>query len=202
MPTSVNPPPQHLVDALVQYYDALVGYLARMPMLRRAQHSVRVDDAAREAVHEVCLQLLHEAPQLGTVRVPEAYLRTLSKRRAIDTLRREAYWSGLVVQSDEEDALLHYAAPASAQPEQRLAARQQLQQLAQAIEALPPRCRDVFVLHKIHGWSHAAVAVHLAISTKTVEKHVRIGVACCRVAMSAMWDDAPLPEPAAHTSAP
>jgi RNA polymerase sigma-70 factor (ECF subfamily) len=58
-----------------------------------------------------------------------------------------------------------------------------LRTLAQAIESLPPRCRDVFVLHKIHEWPQAQVAAHLGISIKTVEKHMRTALACCRFAL-------------------
>lgn len=57
-------------------------------------------------------------------------------------------------------------------PESAASARQRLQLLRQAIDELPPRCREVFLLHKIGGRSHSEVAVKLGISRNMVEKHI------------------------------
>jgi len=38
---------------------------------------------------------------------------------------------------------------------------------------LPPRCRDVFVLKQIHGYTPAEVAAVLGMSTGDVRKHLR-----------------------------
>jgi RNA polymerase sigma-70 factor (ECF subfamily) len=51
-------------------------------------------------------------------------------------------------------------------------ARERLARLAAAIAALPPQCRRVFTLHKLHGLSHAEVATRLNISRSAVEKHM------------------------------
>ncbi|MCV2216320.1 MULTISPECIES: RNA polymerase sigma factor [unclassified Thauera] len=177
-----------LVVTLAHHYDGLVAYLCRK--LGFAQGNARATrDLAHEALHEVCLQLLKEEPQLGKVRVPIAFLRTLSQRRAIDVLRREAAWNRFAVCADEHPEFLSHSAPRTSEAEYQLDARQRIALLAQAIESLPPRCRDVFVLHKVHEWTQADVAAHLGISVKAVEKHIRVGLACCRVAMAGYLDD-------------
>jgi DNA-directed RNA polymerase specialized sigma24 family protein len=38
---------------------------------------------------------------------------------------------------------------------------------------LPPRCRDVYVLKEIHGYSHGEIATALGISTTDVKRHLR-----------------------------
>ena len=38
---------------------------------------------------------------------------------------------------------------------------------------LPPRCRDVFVLKEIHGYTPAEIAAALGISTTDVKRHLR-----------------------------
>jgi RNA polymerase sigma-70 factor (ECF subfamily) len=61
-------------------------------------------------------------------------------------------------------------------PETEISDRQELQQLAEAIATLPPRCREVFVLRKIHGLQQRDVAQKLGVSEGTVEKHMHNGL--------------------------
>ncbi|MES2697698.1 MAG: RNA polymerase sigma factor [Verrucomicrobiota bacterium] len=53
---------------------------------------------------------------------------------------------------------------------------QELQMLAEAIQALPERCRRVVTLRKLHGLSHREIAQQLGISENTVNAQVAIGV--------------------------
>ena len=53
---------------------------------------------------------------------------------------------------------------------------QELQLLAEAIQALPERCRRVLTLRKLHGLSHREIARQLGISENTVNAQVAIGV--------------------------
>ena len=71
------------------------------------------------------------------------------------------------------------ACPA-ATPMTRYDSEREFQQLVDAITDLPPRCQAVFVMHKIHEIPQAEVAARLGISIKTVEKHLRLGLAACR----------------------
>lgn len=182
--------PSHpLIAALVHHYDELVRYAGRVFQGRGAQQA---GDMAREAVHEVCLQLLHQPPANDAVKIPLAFLRTLSKRRAIDSLRSEALWQQMAGSFAVHPEALEQATAICHGPEQRYAANQQLHRLVQAIESLPPRCQDVFVLHHVHQWPQRQVAEHLGVSLKTVEKHLRIGIACCRYAMADLLPDTAL----------
>ncbi|MFL9924108.1 RNA polymerase sigma factor [Herbaspirillum lusitanum] len=181
-----------LLDRLVHHYDELVSYVCRATGRFHSDHR-QVRDSAREAVHDICLQLLGNNDAAEEIKVPLAFLRTLSKRRAIDNLRRDVAWARFAARAEDHPELNELAAGASDEPEHRLLAKQRLALLAQAIESLPPRCREVFVLHKIHEWPQAEVADYLGISIKTVEKHMRIAVACCRFALGDL-----LPQPGAR----
>lgn len=44
--------------------------------------------------------------------------------------------------------------------------------LWQAVDALPPCCREVFLMSKRDGLSHKEIAAELSISEKTVENHI------------------------------
>lgn len=52
--------------------------------------------------------------------------------------------------------------------------------LIEAINHLPPICRQVFVQRKINGKSHAQIAAMLNITTKTIESHIANGLKQCR----------------------
>lgn len=60
-------------------------------------------------------------------------------------------------------------------PEHRVADRDELQRLGEAIASLPVRVRDVFTLRRVEGLSQREVARRLGISESTVEKHMSRG---------------------------
>ena len=57
-------------------------------------------------------------------------------------------------------------------PEQRVAARQELQRMQDALNRLPPRCREVVVLRRVHGYSQREVAEKMGIKEETVESQM------------------------------
>lgn len=61
-------------------------------------------------------------------------------------------------------------------PEQNLAARQQLDWLREQMMTLPSPCRDVFILRKIYNHSHDYIAQSLGISRRAVERHIGRGL--------------------------
>jgi RNA polymerase sigma-70 factor (ECF subfamily) len=48
----------------------------------------------------------------------------------------------------------------------------ELQRVAAHLEALPPKCREAFLLRKVDGLSQAQIATQMGISENTVEKHL------------------------------
>lgn len=49
----------------------------------------------------------------------------------------------------------------------------------EAVSTLPLQCQRVFVLKKVHGYSHQTIAKELDISISTTEKHVAAGLMRC-----------------------
>lgn len=64
--------------------------------------------------------------------------------------------------------------------ERRLHAQQQLERLYAAIESLPARCRQVFLLSRVDRMSYPQIARHCGISTSMVEKHITKALAALR----------------------
>lgn len=61
-------------------------------------------------------------------------------------------------------------------PEQRVVARQELRRMQAALDELPPRCRQVIVLRRVHGFSQREVALKMGIKEETVENQVVKGM--------------------------
>lgn len=70
------------------------------------------------------------------------------------------------------------------QPDRHLANHQDLVLLQRAILALPPRCREVFLLHKFEGLSYRDIARRFGTSERTVENQISHALAVCRRALS------------------
>lgn len=171
---------QDLLTALVRHYEDLVAHVRHGPLACWAHQGI-----AREVVHDVCAELI-ESPPRQPSRTPLAFLHTVCSRRAIDRWRQEqrhAHWVEYV------DVLPEQPLPDTGDPARILDGRQRLALLADCIHALPPRCRDVFVMHRIHGVAQQDIATHLGISIKTVEKHLRLGTAACHRHMAEILHD-------------
>ena len=54
--------------------------------------------------------------------------------------------------------------------------REEMQILAQAIHALPPRCREVIILRQLEGIPQREIARRLNVSEYTVQTHVVNGL--------------------------
>ena len=64
-------------------------------------------------------------------------------------------------------------------PEREISAEQELALLRTAIEGLPPKCRQAFLLSRVRGMTYPEIAVHCGISVKMVEKHISRALAVC-----------------------
>lgn len=70
------------------------------------------------------------------------------------------------------------------QPDRNLASHQNLVSLQRAILALPPRCREVFLLHRFEGLSYRDIARRFGTSERTVENQISHALAVCRRALA------------------
>jgi len=61
-------------------------------------------------------------------------------------------------------------------PERKMSAWQELKRLARALNALPPRCREVVWLRKVDELSSKEVATLLGLSVRTVEGQILKGM--------------------------
>ena len=118
---------------------------------------------------------LFRARRAGEIRSVPGFLFTAARSAACDVFRREK--GGLV----ERVADLALLTVVEERPDaaETVAARQELEILAEAIRQLPDRCRQVFTLRKIYGFSQREVAARLGIAEHTVEVQMGRGARRC-----------------------
>jgi RNA polymerase sigma-70 factor (ECF subfamily) len=155
-----------------EYGDALHRFLAK---------KLPCSDAA-DLLHDTFVRVLclAEGYELHS---PRPFLFRIANNLVLDYLKSGRN-SGIEVTesgSDKESQPVDTITPeASAYSQQRLIV------LQQAIDELPPRCRQVFLLHKFEHRSHADIAEMLGVSVNMVEKHVIRALAHCRKQLAAL----------------
>jgi RNA polymerase sigma factor (sigma-70 family) len=149
-------------------------------LLRFCSHTTRNTDAARDVVQETYARFLaSQRTRDSEVLQPGALLRQIARRLLVDRHRR-----AVVRAHDSIDELHEFdqpAAPAHLQPEEMLASMQIVRAYVGTIEALPPRCREAFVLHVFDEMPHAQIAQHMGVSYSMVEKHIVRGMVACKL---------------------
>lgn len=130
------------------------------PLCIYALHYLRDVAQAEDVVQDCFVRLLETGnmPQNG-----RAWLYTAVRNRCIDHLRRH---NPLLtdVQPEDLDGLI------SDEEAQERSIREA--RLWEAIDALPARCREVFLLAKRDGLTYREIAQHMGLSEKTVEHQV------------------------------
>lgn len=159
--TSSPPRQSELVATLAARYVELVAYLRG-----------RFGDGefAREVVHDVCVRVM-EKPPGEPVRTPMAFLRHVALHLAIDRLRAQRVRAEVTGFGDD-CADVASAPRMLSMPELAVAFRQREAALLQAVRALPPRSRDVFILTQLYHMPQADAAERLGISRGMVARHL------------------------------
>lgn len=131
---------------------------------------------AGDAVQETYLRLLR-LREPRAIEDPRAYLFRVARSVVAATSGRAAAERALFV---ADPATTETAACDAPGAERIGASRQELALLARAIDTLPRRCREVFVLSRLCGMANGAIAERLGISRNMVEKHIMRALLTCR----------------------
>lgn len=151
-----------MANAITGLYIEHIGEIRRF--LARRLSCV---EAAAELAHEVFIRYMVSQPQ-SPVQNPRAFLFRIAGNIAIDHIRANPQkpWQSVDI-ADCSELVSDYP-----EPERFAIARQQLDQLRRAIEALPPKCREIFIRHKFDGLPQAELAREYAVTVNAIEKHL------------------------------
>ena len=131
-------------------------------LVRVAGALLREVDAAEEVAQDVMLELWRRRHLVDTNISLRAYLLRSVRNRALNHLRHLR-----VRRQSETDVEALYDSPVRA--DQPVVAKELAEAVQTALRELPPRCREVFELSRVHGLKYAEIAESLEISQKTVE---------------------------------
>lgn len=145
--------------------DWLMTHFRRLETLLKRRGRTR--EEAEDLIQEAFLRVKVYCDQGGEVKAPEAFLvRTVLNlaRDARALEHRELYVSEPV-----ETLHIRDYAPT---PDEFLAAEDRLKELERTLDAINPRTREVFFMHRLDGLSYAQIADHFDVSVSAIEKHV------------------------------
>jgi RNA polymerase sigma-70 factor (ECF subfamily) len=153
------------------YYEGLVGFVRRY---------VKTTEIAEELVQDLFLKMWSRRGSLGEIDSVKTYLFRAARNTALNHLRRrklEHEWlekEGTTIteeQTQEGDETVAESELASA--------------VRAAVDRLPPRCREVFMLSRDGGLTYGEIAKSLGISIKTVETQMGRALKALRESLKA-----------------
>ncbi|MEW6640494.1 MAG: sigma-70 family RNA polymerase sigma factor [Pseudomonadota bacterium] len=156
-----------LRDLVSERYDELKARLTRR---------LGSEELARESLNETWLRL-NRPNDAGMVESPTGYVMRMAVNVATDHRRAESRRARRARRADVT-AALDIADPAP-DPARELEARQELETLRRAIEALPPRTRDILIAARLEGRPQQEIADRFGISARMVRIELRRALDLC-----------------------
>jgi RNA polymerase sigma factor (sigma-70 family) len=165
--TSAPRRPAHteLIERLFrEHNEALVRFL--LARLRSRQ-------AALEVAQEAYVRLL-SLDQPGAVSYLRSFLFKTAANLAVDRLRRDD------VHARATETPLFREFTDNRTPERAVAGAQEIQRLVELLTALPPKCREAFILNRFHGMDFPVIAANMKLSERMVRTYVVRALLFCR----------------------
>jgi RNA polymerase sigma factor (sigma-70 family) len=151
-----DPSRAHQPDSSEPEFRAWMGQYG--PGLRRYFQRRTDPTEADDLVQEVFLAM-HRRVERDPIDNVQGYLFRVAA--GVLSKRRGRTGGGELAELEQADDL---------SPERRLIGRQALDHFIGSLQALPPRARQAFTLHRFEEMSYAAIAAHMGVSVSAVEQ--------------------------------
>ncbi len=130
-----------------------------------------IEDVAQEAYLRA-----YVAEQQKEIEQPKAFLFRIAKNLAFTQLTKKS--KKITDYIEECGALVEIETEAAADSE--VEALESLGLYCEAVAALPEKCRQAFLLRKVHGLAHKEIAARMSLSVSSVEKYLLRGILECK----------------------
>jgi len=157
--------PTPVLQAFQKHQGALRRFISRF-----VQRTQDIDDVAQEAFMRA-----YRAEKGRPIEQPKSFLFRIAHNVAITELTKKSHQIIDYIADIDESAVVWLEDSA----EEQAMAEELIGIHCEAVAHLPPQCRRVFLMRKVHGMSHKEISVELNISISTVEKHMSKGVRAC-----------------------
>lgn len=150
-------------------------YLVYFPkMVRFAREYVVSTEDAENIVQDIFMYLWEHRDMLDSLTNLNAFLFTLAKNRCIDFYRHKTLIDSKKESLDNlQDRERKLKMEALMQFDENIFTEKEIESLlVEAIEHLPEKCRQVFILSRMNGLKHEEIATQLNISVHTVQNHI------------------------------
>lgn len=133
------------------------------PLCLYAMHYVADVNAVEDIVQDCFVKLIEQEDGGQHIRDRRAWLYRIVRNQAVDHLRKEKKTAGTILPKDLDTVISDDEAQERSEREARLWT---------AIDSLPQRCREVFLMAKRDNMTYREIALQLGISEKTVEHQI------------------------------
>ena len=165
MPATKDKNATPVLQAFQKHQGALRRFISRF-----VQRTQDIDDVAQEAFMRA-----YRAEKGRPIEQPKSFLFRIAHNVAITELTKKSHQIIDYIADIDESAVVWLEDSA----EEQAMAEELIGIHCEAVAHLPPQCRRVFLMRKVHGMSHKEISVELDISISTVEKHMSKGVRAC-----------------------
>jgi len=123
-------------------------------------------DAVKEIVHDVYINLWDKRKSIDTDKPVKSYLYTSVHNRCLNYIRDNKKFDRGNVEIENINLDSNW------ENSDKLVEAELENNIKMAIDSLPPKCREVFMLNRFENLKYAEVAKKLNISVKTVEAQI------------------------------
>ena len=152
--------------AFLVNHDFLKRFLARY-----FSDSQDIEDVAQEAYLRA-----YVAEQQKKIEQPKAFLFRIARNLALTQLTAKSKKITDYLEECGASVVIECVAADDSEVE----AQESLGLYCEAVAALPEKCRQVFLLRKVHGLAHKEIAQRMSLSVSSVEKYLLRGILECK----------------------
>ena len=144
-----------------------------------------IEDIVQESYVRLC-----QVKNKEKIREPHSFLKKTVRNLSLDYVKRAE--SRLASSMDDEDEFGFFgrAGNTSDRTLDEVNANEKFAFFCEAVRQLPVKCRRVFVLKKVYGYTQKEISKELGISENTIEKHIVLGIKRCRQYMKQREEEA------------
>lgn len=146
----------------------LLFKLYRSKLLHFAKNYITIKEDAEEIIQDVFVKIWKNETIYSNF---NAYIYKVTRNACLDYLRKKKLTLSIENNLSQIEASINYNALED-EITSALIEKELEEAILGAIEHLPKKCKNVFIMSRMDGLKHKEISKELNISTKTVENHI------------------------------